>query len=108
MAVSQVSMVDARDAMLAADMIRFGGANQDLLWNAFAGRGLGEGASSAGNADANPVPSFSSPHANEATVWFLPLGAPLLVEDAQLFVGPYEARAVPMADTDAPRRWATR
>ena len=101
MAVSQVSMVDARDAMLAADMIRFGGANQDLLWNAFAARGLGEGAASAGNADANPMPSFTSPHAKEATVWFLPLGAPLLVPGAQLFVGPYEARAVPMADTDA-------
>ena len=25
------------------DMIRFGGANQDILWNAFAKRGLGEG-----------------------------------------------------------------
>jgi hypothetical protein len=101
MAVSQVSMVDARDAMLAADMVRFGGANQDLLWNAFAARGLGEGASSVGNNDPNPVPSFSSPHADEATVWFLPLGAPLVVPGAQLFVGPYEARAVPVADTDA-------
>ena len=29
MAVGTVSMVDARDAMLAADMIRFGGANQN-------------------------------------------------------------------------------
>ncbi len=57
MAVSQLSMVDARDALLAADRIRFGGANQDLLWNAFAKRGLGEGASSNGHMDANPVPS---------------------------------------------------
>ena len=48
MAVSQVSMVDARDALLAADRIRFGGANQDLLWNAFARRGLGETAASVG------------------------------------------------------------
>ena len=37
-----VSMVDARDRMLAADLLRFGGANQDLLWNAFAVRGLGD------------------------------------------------------------------
>ena len=70
MAASQVSMVDARDAMLAADMIRFGGANQDLLWNAFAKRGLGEGAVSNGAGDANPTPSFASPYANEATVTF--------------------------------------
>src|SRR5690606_9696662 len=100
MAVSQVSMLDARDAMLAADMIRFGGANQDLLWNAFAKRGLGEGASSAAHNDPDPVPSFSSPYADEATVWFVPLGAPLVVKGAQLFVGPYEARAVPVAVTD--------
>ena len=48
MASGAVSMVDARDAMLAADLIRFGGANQALLWNAFARRGLGSGAASAG------------------------------------------------------------
>ena len=48
MASGAVSMVDARDAMLAADLIRFGGANQDLLWNAFATRGLGEDAASNG------------------------------------------------------------
>ncbi len=59
MAVSQNSQVDARDALLAADMIRFGGANQDLLWNAFAKRGLGDGAVSNGAGDANPTPSFS-------------------------------------------------
>ena len=39
---SQVSMVDARDAYLAADRMRFGGANQAALWNAFARRGLGD------------------------------------------------------------------
>ncbi len=100
MAVSQVSMVDSRDAMLAADMIRFGGANQDLLWNAFATRGLGEGASSAGHTDANPVPSFTSPHANEATVTFKLAGPGSNLPGAQLFVGHYQARAVPVADTD--------
>ncbi len=101
MAVSQVSMVDARDALLAADMIRFGGANLPLLWDAFAKRGLGEGASSNGNADPNPVPSFSSPFANEATVTFQPVnengGA---VVGAKLYVGDYQARAMAVADSD--------
>lgn len=102
MAVSQVSMVDARDALLAADLIRFGGANQDLLWNAFAKRGLGEGASSSGAGDANPVPDFTSPFADEATLTFQPTdGDGNLVPGAQLFVGHYQARAVPVADTDA-------
>ena len=105
MAVSQVSMVDARDAMLAADRIRFGGANQDLLWNAFAERGLGEGASSAGNGDVDPTPSFTSPYANEATR-AVPPGRRRRGRSpgAQLFVGRYQARAVPVADTDAGHR----
>ena len=101
MGAGNVSMVDARDAMLAADLVRFGGANQDLLWNAFASRGLGEGASSAGNADPDPVPSFSSAYATEGTLTLAPRdleGVP--VASAQLFVGRYEARAVPVADTD--------
>jgi extracellular elastinolytic metalloproteinase len=100
-AVSQVSQVDSRDAMLAADMIRFGGANQDLLWNAFAKRGLGENAASTAANDPDPTPDFTSPFANEATIVFRPVGEEEQnVENAQLFVGPYQARAVPVADTD--------
>ncbi|MFI5833497.1 M36 family metallopeptidase [Micromonospora sp. NPDC051300] len=101
MAVSQVSMVDARDAMLAADRIRFGGANQDLLWNGFAARGLGESAASVGNADPDPTPGFTSPYAREGSLRLLPLGERGPVAGAQLFVGRYQARAVPVADTDA-------
>jgi hypothetical protein len=100
MAQSQVSMVDARDALLAADFIRFGGADLDLMWNAFAKRGLGEDAVSNGAGDPNPTPSFASPFASEATATFAPVdesGQP--VAGAQLFVGDYQARAVPVADT---------
>ena len=50
------SMLDARDAMLAADRMRFGGANQEVMWDAFAKRGMGKGASTpdadSGDADA--------------------------------------------------------
>jgi hypothetical protein len=100
MAAGNVSMVDARDAMLAADMVRFGGANQDLLWNAFARRGLGEGASSNTNADQNPLPSFRSPLAEEGTLTFAPVDENGdAVTGAQLFVGDYQARAVAVADT---------
>jgi extracellular elastinolytic metalloproteinase len=101
MAAQTVSMVDARDAMLAADLIRFGGANQDLLWNAFAKRGLGEGAFSNTNADADPRPSFTSPFATEAVLSFRPVDQDgQAVAGAQLFIGRYQARAVPVADTD--------
>jgi extracellular elastinolytic metalloproteinase len=99
MATGQVSMVDARNAMIAADQLRFNGIDADILWNAFARRGLGQAASSNGTDDADPVPSFDSPFADEATVRFRPTGdaagAP-----AQLFVGRYEARVTPVADTE--------
>lgn len=35
------TFLQARDAMLLADSISFGGANLDILWDAFAGRGMG-------------------------------------------------------------------
>jgi extracellular elastinolytic metalloproteinase len=99
MANGSISMLNARDALLAADQIRFGGANQDILWNTFAANGFGKNASSNGGADTDPTPSFESDYAQNATVTFKAVG------DAdghpvQLFVGDYEARAVPVADTD--------
>ena len=101
MTTGNVSMLDARDAILAADLIRFGGANQDLLWNVFASRGLGEFASSNGTNDADPLPSFESPYADESTVLFLPEdGEGNLIPNARLFAGRYEARVSPVADTD--------
>lgn len=101
MAAGNVSMVDARDAMLGADLTEFGGANQDLLWNAFARRGLGQAASATGTNDPDPIPSFTSPFATEGTLVFSPVdqdGSP--ITGAQLFVGDYEARVTPVADTD--------
>jgi extracellular elastinolytic metalloproteinase len=98
---SRTTMLNARDAMLASDMMRFGGANQDLLWNVFASRGMGTGASSPDSDDSDPVPDFTSPFANEATVSFEAVGEG--GDDgivATLYVGHYEARVTPIADTD--------
>ncbi|MBB2949163.1 hypothetical protein FB565_008968 [Actinoplanes lutulentus] len=101
LANSANSQVDARDALIAADRIRFGGKNQDIIWNAFAKRGLGETALSNGAGDVDPRPSFSSPYANESTVTFRPLDEKgQVVPGAKLFVGDYQARAVAVADTD--------
>ncbi len=72
-AASGVTFVDMRDNMLAADLVRFGGANQDIIWNAFAESGLGVGATGAPS-DTDPTPSFASPHANNATVTLRPGG----------------------------------
>ncbi len=98
----RVSFLDARDAYLAADKLRFGGANQAVLWNVFAARGLGEKSVSNTNADHEPVPSFESPHASEATVTFSGAaavkGGPTPT-DVKVYVGRYEARSLPVADT---------
>ena len=96
------TMQDARDAQLAADIARFGGANQDLLWQGYALRGLGQLASTAGTQDTDPTPDFSSPLANNATLNFFAdnKGNTLVPVNAKIYVGDYQARSVPVADTD--------
>jgi extracellular elastinolytic metalloproteinase len=97
------TMVDSRDAMLAADLLRFDGANQAELWDSFARRGLGETASSPSDADREPVPGWSSPLADdEATVRFEAgdTGGGI-AEDMTVYTGNYEARISPTADTNA-------
>ncbi|MEU8200212.1 M36 family metallopeptidase [Streptosporangium sp. NPDC049046] len=99
MASGSVSYVDHRDAMLAADVIRFGGANQAIMWRAFAEHGLGQGAASAGSNDPDPTPSFVDPVGKNGRIQLKPL---LEAKDAalRLYVGDYEGRVVPVADTD--------
>ena len=95
------TFLDARDAYLAADLIRFGGANQDILWRGFARRGFGEDASVTDNGDEQPVPSWESPLESEATLTFAAedeAGNPV---DADVYVGHYEARATPIDDMEA-------
>ena len=98
------SMLQARDAQLAADLMRFGGANQDELWLAFARRGFGENAvatNTLANDDADPKPDFASPRQEETVVTFKAVGsdennAPV---NARIYVGQYEARVSPIAVT---------
>ena len=99
MASGAVSYVDHRDALLAADLMRFDGANQDIMWRAFAEHGLGTGAASVGSNDPDPTPSFVNPAGKNGSLQLKPLG------DAKgaalrLYVGDYEGRVVPVADTD--------
>jgi len=96
------SMLDARDAYLAADVMRFGGANQVELWRAFAHRGMGKGAFSNGTKDDQPTPSFESPTESNATITLnaVALNEGNIPVKASIFVGKYEARVTPIADTD--------
>jgi extracellular elastinolytic metalloproteinase len=114
------SMIDARNAILAADTMRFGGADQPELWLAFARRGLGRGASGTNGpgrtngveSDTDPLPDFASPTAGNARVTFTAAGqAGAAPVRARVYVGHYEARVSPVADTDdatsAPRSATT-
>ena len=69
-------MVDARNAQLAADTMRFGGANQAELWLAYARRGFGRAAASTNGlgrtagveSDTDPLPDFEAPGQGNATL----------------------------------------
>jgi hypothetical protein len=87
------SMLDARDAMLAADSMRFHGKDTKVMWNAFAKRGMGHGAKIKNADDGDPTPSFASPKARNAKVTFKTSGV------GRIYVGKYEARVTPIADT---------
>ncbi|MGA5302748.1 M36 family metallopeptidase [Nucisporomicrobium flavum] len=97
-ATGQISMLDMRDNMITADALRFDGANAELLWNAFAARGMGAGAAS-GPSDADPVPSFASPYVENSEVTFKALGE-AAGKPVRLYVGDYDFGSVPIADTD--------
>ena len=57
--------VDGRDAILQADNNIYGGANQCLIWDAFARRGLGTGASQGSTASSTDgTQDFTSPTAS--------------------------------------------
>jgi hypothetical protein len=104
------TMVDARNSMLAADQMRFGGANQSELWLAFARRGLGRFASSTTGtgrvggveSDTDPLPDFEATGQGNTTITFAAVSrqTPEPAVPARIYVGHYEARISPVADTD--------
>ncbi|MBL7965326.1 MAG: M36 family metallopeptidase [Flavobacteriales bacterium] len=62
--------VDARDAILQADLNTFGGANQGAIWAAFARRGLGFSASQGSSASrTDQVEAFDTPLANNVGIF---------------------------------------
>jgi extracellular elastinolytic metalloproteinase len=97
------TFIDARDAILAADAVRFGGANEDLLWLGFARRGFGEAAQATDADDPDPRADFASPFHQEATIVFNAFAldegnAP--ITNANFYVGHYERGVTPIADTN--------
>jgi extracellular elastinolytic metalloproteinase len=98
------TMLQARDAALAADLMRFDRANQKELWLGYARSGMGRNvtATNSGLAetDTDPVPDFESPLHDNATITFAAKAKDGGTVRARIFVGHYEARVSPIADTD--------
>ena len=66
LAPPEPSMLDMRNAILQADTALNGGALHDVLWSAFAHRGMGYYASAFDGADAKPAEDFNVPPADGA------------------------------------------
>lgn len=100
------SLLDARDAIVAADLARTldpaqrWPSNDAELWAAFAHRGFGASASTVDGEDPDPENGFDSPRGGNVAVTFDVRDAGGTPLAAEVFVGRHEARATPTADTD--------
>jgi hypothetical protein len=65
-AAANPSMLDMRDAILAADTKK---ENQDLIWRAFACRGMGLSATTTDHNDEHPVEAFDFPNGETCAVF---------------------------------------
>ena len=104
------SFLDMRDAILAADVDRYHGDNNDTIWTVFAQRGAGASASSTTGDDTEPTPGFDHAAASRngklsGTVVNASNGLP--VANAKVIVGEFEARVTPVARTSDAGKFTT-
>lgn len=62
------TLLEARDAILAADQALYGGAHQLAIWTAFARRGMGHSATSGPSSGTSVVEAFDLPAVSQGTV----------------------------------------
>jgi uncharacterized repeat protein (TIGR01451 family) len=128
-ATAAPSLLDTRDALLAADVNRHlqptadpWPLNQVELWGAFASDGYGCSAYNSSGNDLQPVPAYDRPtglantlpappnppnqasdcnNTNDRAMNFIVRDAALApITNAKVFIGNYEARVSPIADSD--------
>jgi extracellular elastinolytic metalloproteinase len=74
------TLLEGRDAVLAADTVLFGSAHHQAIWNVFASRGLGEAATTVDENDLYPVPDQTVPVGFECVPPVPPSGLTAVVE----------------------------
>ncbi len=97
------SMLDMRDAIVKAAELRYRSRFTDLIWDAFAERGFGASAKTAGENDTTPKPGFDVPQKALNGTLDLKLvnasaGGP--VKGARVLGGLFEARTTPIFTTN--------
>jgi Zn-dependent metalloprotease len=105
------SFLDARDGILAADLDRYHGDNFDIIWTAFAHRGAGASATSAGGDDTDPKPAFDHPTAGRngtLTGTVVDAASGSAVAGARFIVGQFHARVTPLLRTSSTGGYAAR
>ena len=98
------TMLDMRDAILAADKARTKGSNQSTLWKVFARHGMGRSASAIDAFDVNPRPAFDNKtsSANGRITGRLVDGRTgRAIARARVFIGEFEAHTSPLATTSS-------
>jgi extracellular elastinolytic metalloproteinase len=108
------SFIDMRNAIELAIDDRFHDSADyetiwDLFWTAFAQRGLGAQAQTAGGDDLDPAPAFDHPDGSRngtltGTVLNASTGAP--IPDAKVIIGVFEGRVSPLTTTSDAGRFA--
>lgn len=96
------SMLDMRDAILAADRARTKGANQSTIWTVFARHGMGFSASTIDGNDTDPVPAFDvkDPGSNGTlTGRIIDAFSGLPVPFASIVIGAFEVGITPITQT---------
>ncbi|MFC4558360.1 M36 family metallopeptidase [Virgibacillus kekensis] len=98
------SMEDMRTAIVTAEFERYGGEYSDVLWKAFAQRGLGVDAFSNGGNDTDPIPAFNHPDEDQNGLLFgkvVNASTNKPIEGARIIIGQYEARTSPAVVTSS-------
>lgn len=97
------TMLDARDGIVKAAEVRYGKKYLDEIWQAFANRGMGVSAKTAGEADTEPTPGFDMPaKSDNGRITFKVVNASTgkPVKGIRVLGGEFEARSTPVATTN--------
>ncbi|MFN0087012.1 MAG: M36 family metallopeptidase [Blastocatellia bacterium] len=82
------TFIDARNAIILADRVNNGGANQCLLWQAFAKRGIGFRADSNDASDVQPIESLeSAPYCSDTGILAIDKAAYVSGEQVRITLG---------------------